>query len=55
MFFLGTSLFFLPAPFFGLLRAYPAARTVGRLCTGLVGAYYFFSGLIMFTGGIKDL
>ncbi len=55
MFFLGTSLFFLPAPFFGLLRAYPAVRTVGRLCAGLVGAYYFLSGLIMFTGGIKNL
>jgi len=55
MFFLGTSLFFLPAPFFGLLRSYPAVRTVGRLCAGLMGAYYFLTGLIMFTGGIKSL
>jgi len=55
MFFLGTSLFFVPAPFFGLLRSHAAVRTVGRLCGGLVGAYYFFSGLIMLTGGIKSL
>ncbi len=54
-FFLGTSVFFLPAPFLGLLRAFPVVRTVGKMATGLVGLYYFYSGIIMLTGGMKTL
>jgi len=55
MFFLGTSLFLVPAPLLAALRAWPAVRTVGRLAAGLMGVYYFFSGLLMFAGGMKGL
>lgn len=55
MFFAGTSLVLIPAPLLGLLRAYPAVRMVGRLAAGLMGVYYFFTGLIIFAGGIKGL
>ncbi|MGA3175342.1 MAG: sulfite exporter TauE/SafE family protein [Syntrophorhabdales bacterium] len=55
LFFLGTSLFLVPAPLFGLLKPFPAIRTVGRLAAGLMGVYYFISGLIMVAGGIKSL
>jgi hypothetical protein len=55
MFFLGTALFFVPAPFLGLLRTFPAFRTVGKLAAGLMGLYYFYSGLIMCAGGIKSV
>jgi hypothetical protein len=55
MFFIGTSLFLVPAPLLGALRVYPAVRTVGRLAAGLMGVYYFFSGLLMLSGGMKGL
>jgi hypothetical protein len=55
MFFLGTSLFFVPSPFLGLVRSRPAVTIVGRLCAGLMGAYYLVSGSIMFAGGLKSL
>ncbi len=55
MFFIGTALFFIPAPFLGLLKTVPAFRTVGKLAAGLIGLYYFYSGLIMFVGGIKSV
>jgi hypothetical protein len=54
-FFLGTAIFFLPAPFLGLLRAIPVVRTVGKMAIGLIGLYYFYSGIIMVIGGIKTL
>ncbi len=55
MFFLGASVFLVPVPLLGTLRVYPALKTVGRLAAGLMGVYYFFSGLLMLAGGIKGL
>lgn len=54
-FFLGTAVFFLPAPLLGLLRTFPAVKTVGKMAIGLVGLYYCYSGIIMVLGGIKTL
>jgi sulfite exporter TauE/SafE len=54
-FFLGTSIFFIPAPFVGLLRAFPVLRTVGKMAAGIMGIYYFYSGIIMVVGGIKSI
>jgi sulfite exporter TauE/SafE len=50
-FFLGTSLFFLPLPFIGLVNRHQTLRWVGRLSAAVVGVYYFYAGLIMFGGG----
>jgi hypothetical protein len=55
MFFIGTSLFLIPAPFFGLLQKFPHLAIVGKLAAGIMGLYYFYSGIIMFAGGIKSL
>jgi hypothetical protein len=55
MFFVGTSLFFIPAPFLGLLKTFPALAMVGKLASGIVGLYYFYSGAILLAGGIKSL
>lgn len=50
-FFLGTSIFFIPLPFSGLLRGFAALRTIGRMAAGLIGVYYLYSGIIMLIGG----
>ncbi|OPY69666.1 MAG: hypothetical protein A4E57_01036 [Syntrophorhabdaceae bacterium PtaU1.Bin034] len=54
-FFLGTSVFFLPAPFFGMLKSIAALKTVGKMAAGVMGIYYFYSGIVMVAGGIKSL
>jgi sulfite exporter TauE/SafE len=51
-FFLGTSVFFLPLPGLGALRRFETLRTVARLATAVVGAYYLYRGLILFYGGL---
>jgi sulfite exporter TauE/SafE len=55
LFFVGTSVFFVPVPFLGFFRAYGTSRTIGRLASGLMGIYYFYTGLIMIVGGIHKL
>ena len=50
-FFLGTSLFLIPAPFLGLLRGVSALHIVGKMAAGLIGAYYFYLGLTLLAGG----
>ncbi len=50
-FFLGTSLFLIPAPFLGLLRGVSALHIVGKMAAGLIGAYYFYIGLSLLAGG----
>lgn len=51
LFFVGTSLYFLPLPFVGLLRRFDVLRTVGRLAAVVVAVYYLFTGIIMIAGG----
>ncbi len=50
-FFLGTSLFLIPAPLLGLLRGFPPLRMIGKMAAGLIGAYYLFIGATMLAGG----
>jgi hypothetical protein len=54
VFFLGTSLFFIPAPFLGALRRFPAIGIVGKMAAGIIGCYYGYTGLIMLLGGIRS-
>jgi sulfite exporter TauE/SafE len=55
LFFLGTSLFFIPIPFVGLLRRVGALAVVGKLAAGIMGVYYFYAGLMLIIGGIYAL
>jgi sulfite exporter TauE/SafE len=54
-FFLGTSVFFIPAPLFGFLKAFPVLALVGKMAAGIVGLYYFYTGLILILGGLHKL
>lgn len=51
-FFLGTSLYFIPIPFLGILRRLEALRIVARLTAGLVGLYYLVIGLSLLYASI---
>ncbi|MCX5811725.1 MAG: sulfite exporter TauE/SafE family protein [Proteobacteria bacterium] len=55
MFFLGTSLFFIPAPIIGALRGFPVLGIIGKMAAGLIGLYYFYAGIFLIIGGIKNI
>jgi len=55
MFFLGTSLFFIPAPLISMLRGFAALSIIGKMATGLIGLYYFYVGIIFLINGIKNI
>lgn len=55
LFFCGTSVFFLPFPLIGALRRLNALSTTGRLAAGIMGIYYFYAGLVLLIGVIKNL
>jgi hypothetical protein len=52
-FFAATALYLVPFPLAGLLGRSQAVRITGRLAAGLMGAYYFYKGLIMIYGGLQ--
>lgn len=52
MFFIGTSVFFLPLPFLGLLRKSEALKTIGLLTLFIIALYYLLRGLIILGGMI---
>ncbi len=54
-FFLGTSVFFLPAPLLGIFREIPVLQTIGKLAAGIMGLYYLYSGIILLIGGLKRI
>ena len=54
-FFLGTSIFFLPAPFIGIFRGIPGLQIIGKLAAGIMGLYYLYSGIILLIGGMKKI
>ncbi len=54
-FFLGTSVFFIPIPFMGLIKGKEAVRIVGKMAAGLIGAYYFWMGILIIIGGVHQL
>ncbi|MBU1965497.1 MAG: sulfite exporter TauE/SafE family protein [Proteobacteria bacterium] len=51
-FFLGTSVFLIPAPFLGLLRGFSPLHLIGKMAAGLIGAYYLFLGTTMLAGAL---
>lgn len=52
-FFLGTSVFLIPAPLLGLLKGVPPLPVIGKMAAGLIGAYYLFIGATMLAGGFN--
>lgn len=54
-FFLGTSVFFLPIPFMGLIKRKEALQTIGKMAAGLIGFYYFGMGILILVGGVRQL
>ena len=51
-FFLGTSLVFVLAPFVGFFKGFVPLQEVGKMAAGIMGCYYFYSGIILIIGGI---
>ena len=47
MFFLGTSVYFVPFPFIGFFRRQQVLRIIGKFAAILAGFYYFYQGLFM--------
>jgi sulfite exporter TauE/SafE len=45
MFFLGTSVYFIPFPFLGLLQRQQVLKIIGKFAAILTGLYYFYEGL----------
>ena len=54
-FFVGTSLYFLPMVFVGLMSRIDALRTVGKLAAVLMALYYAYSGILYLAGGFVQL
>lgn len=54
-FFVGTTLYFLPMPFLGALRRFPALRTIGKLTALIMALYYLVIGITTLTGGVGQL
>ncbi len=50
LFFAGTSVYFIPVPFIGLLRRHQALQTIGKLSALVSAAYYIYTGLIQLIG-----
>jgi len=55
MFFIGTSIFFIPIPFVGALRRLTALRIIGKMAAGIVGLYYLYAGIITLIAGVKGI
>jgi sulfite exporter TauE/SafE len=51
-FFAGTTLYLIPLPFLGALRRHTALAAIGRMAAVLMAAYYLYSGILAFMGGI---
>lgn len=49
-FFIGTSVFFLPLPFLGLIRKKEAFRIIGELTLYIIAAYYILRGILSLGG-----
>jgi sulfite exporter TauE/SafE len=48
MFFLGTTVYFLPMPLIGLFRKQQVLKIIGKFAAILAGLYYFYIGFKMF-------
>lgn len=54
-FFIGTTLYFIPAPFLGVFQKLPPLRVIGRMAAVVTSLYYLYTGIIMFAGGLGYL
>jgi sulfite exporter TauE/SafE len=53
-FFIGTSIYFIPMPFLGLLRKFRVLRAVGKFAAIIAGFIYLYQGILMtLRSGIK--
>jgi sulfite exporter TauE/SafE len=50
MFFIGTSLFFIPFSFLGLINKRVSIQNIGKSATAIIGLYYTFTGLLTLFG-----
>lgn len=55
MFFIGTSMFFIPIPFVGALRRLQALQIIGKMAAGIVGLYYLYAGIMVVIAGVRDI
>jgi hypothetical protein len=53
MFFLGTSIYFLPMSLLGAFTRLPDLQLVGRFAAVIVALYYLFSGVLLFSAGVR--
>ena len=51
-FFLGTSVYFIPAPLIGMFRMHTQLRLVGRMAAVIASLYYFCAGVIYIAGSL---
>jgi len=55
LFFVGTSIYFLPIPLVGAFSSLKSLQVVGRLACGIMGVYYSYLGIVMLHGGVGHL
>jgi hypothetical protein len=55
MFFIGTSIFFIPIPFVGVLRRFQALQIIGKMAAGIVGLYYLYAGIMAVIAGVMGI
>lgn len=52
MFFIATSLYFLPIPFIGMLKNRDELKYIGKMAAVIMSLYYLYMGIIIIQGGI---
>lgn len=53
-FFIGTSIYFIPVPFVGVLKS-KQTQIIGLMVSAIIALYYMYTGIIMLIGGITIL
>jgi hypothetical protein len=55
MFFIATSLYFLPIPFIGMIKNHGELKYIGKMAAIIMSLYYLYMGIIIIQGGIINL
>jgi len=55
MFFLGTTIYFMPIPLLGVLGRISTLRIIGKLAALVMSVYYFYLGITMSIAGIHKI
>lgn len=53
LFFIGTSVYFIPLSFLGCLRSSDAVKTVAKMASAGIALFYFYKGVVMIINGIR--